>query len=1429
MFEKIIAFSVKNKLFVLLFVALLVGTGIYSIKEIPLDAVPDITNNQVQVVTVSPSSAPQEVEKFITYPLELALANLPDVEEIRSISRFGLSVITVVFAENTPILNARQLVSEQIGIAGGEIPEGLGTPELMPITTGLGEIYQYTLQVENGYEDQYTSMDLRTIQDWIVKRRLSGIPGIIEVSSFGGYLKQYEVAVDPYILHSFKLSIVDVFNALHTNNQNSGGSYIEKDGTAYYIRTEGLANSIADIENIKVSNTANAPVFIKDVAKVGFGSAKRFGAMTKDGKGETVGGITLMYKGANSYEAIQNVKTRIDEIQKILPEGIHIEPYLDRSSLIDKAINTVSKNLIEGGLIVVFVLVLLLGNLRAGLIVASVIPLSMLFALSCMNFFGVSANLMSLGAIDFGIVVDGAVIITEGVLHVLFANYIGKTLSKEDFDDVIVKSSSVIYKSAAFGVLIILVVFIPILTLSGVEGKMFRPMAQTVSFAILGAFILSATYVPVVSSMFLKRKIEHKETIADKIMNWVKWLYKPTLQFALQKPLLIIGATVMALILSIFTFGNMGAEFTPTLEEGDLAMQMALPPGSSLKQSVAKSTEAEQILKSNFPEVLHVVSKIGTAEVPTDPMAIEDADVMIILDEKENWVSAENRFELIAKMEEKLADVEGASFEFTQPIQLRFNELMTGAKSDVAIKIFGEDLNVLANLAQEVAKIVEPINGAADVKVEKTEGLPQLMVRYDRKQMGYYGVDVDDLNTIIRSAFAGEVSGFVFEGERKFDLVVRLQKPEAENPDISKLFIQGRNGLMVPISELATMIKSYGPMQITRENTKRRINIGVNVRERDIASLVDEIKSTLSAQMNLPAGYYFEFGGEFEKLENASARLKVVVPIALFLIFILLFFTFKSTKYALLIFSAVPLSAIGGVFALFARNMPFSISAGVGFIALFGVAVLNGIVLISHYNELKKQGELEIKDLVIQGGLTRLRPVLMTALVASLGFLPMALSQSAGAEVQKPLATVVIGGLISATLLTLVLLPVLYHLLEKRTKSTSKPMNKVVVSIVALLVAVSANAQDTWNLQKIESHIAQEHPLLKNAQLNIEQTKKEKQNVWALSPIDASLQYGMINYGQNDHFLQVNQEIGNVFKRISEAKKLNQSILLTNAEMTLVKNGLLLQVEQAFNDWYFTNKSLSVLSEFVTQLNELLRIATLQSEMGEISELDKGLIQLQATRISVLISQNKIQLEQKAGTVRQLAYLPANAKLDSAAFQIESHKNADTVGQSFLTQAEALVNEAELVLNTQKANYAPQLSLGYFNQSLEKQNGFYGYQIGIKAPIWWWGNQNQIQQAKLELEKTQNLTNYQLNEKQQQLNALNASYLQTQAQIQALKNQISATSKISALSQKSLEKGEVTYLQYFQQQQILLDAQLSYLELKKQQSNTLFQINYLSI
>jgi cobalt-zinc-cadmium resistance protein CzcA len=1057
MFEKIILFSVHNKFIVAIFTCALIAGGFFALSNLSIDAVPDITNNQVQVVTTSPSLSAEEVERFITYPIEISMANLPGVVELRSISRYGLSVVTVVFEDDVETTDSRQFVSEQINLAAEDIPEGLGKPELMPITTGLGEIYQYTLEVEKGYEHQYDAMALRTIQDWIVKRQLSGIKGVVEVSSFGGYLKQYQVSVDPGRLRSFGLTMQDVLNALKTNNENTGGSYLERGANAYYIRAEGLVKSHEDIGNLVVQQKVT-PVLLRHVAEVGDGYPPRYGAMTKNGLGEAVGGITLMLKDANSSQTLDNIHQRVAETQSSLPPGIRIVPYLDRSELVGRTTGTIKKNLIEGGIIVIFVLVLLLGNLRAGFIVASVIPLSLLFAFILMNVFGVSANLMSLGALDFGIVVDGAVIIVEGILHALVASHVGVKLNQRQMDEVVVSSASSIYKSAAFGVLIIIVVFIPIMTLTGIEGKMFRPMAQTVSFAVFGALVLSLTYVPMLSALLLKKNIVLKKNISDKIMEGLRRVYQPSLRKALRNPKAILFSTLILLGISAFIFGRLGGVFIPQLEEGDIAMQMTLPTGSSLNESIRTATQTERLLLENFPEVKQVVSKIGTAEVPTDPMSVELADIMIVLKDKDEWTSAKSRDELVRRMEEKLTAIIGASFDFTQPIQLRFNELMTGAKTDVAIKIYGEDMTILHQKATEAALIAASIQGAADVQIEQTEGLPQLLVQYNRKRIAQHGITIEELNTTIRTAFAGEQAGVVFEGERKFDLVVRLNETNRSEFDLSQLFIKNTHGNLVPVSELANVKEVVGPAQISRDDTRRRITLGINVRERDIESLVEEIQSKLHAKLRLLPGYYITYGGDFQNLQQAKHRLQIAVPVALVLILVLLYFSFNSFTYAFLIFLAVPLSAIGGVFGLWIRDLPFSISAGVGFIALFGVAVLNGIVLISYVNDIKKEGKLSLEDVVIKGGLVRLRPVIMTASVAALGFLPMALSDTAGAEVQRPLATVVIGGLFSATLLTLFVLPILYMRIEtyvaKKVKSPTSP-----ASIIILLAVVSFAGQ----------------------------------------------------------------------------------------------------------------------------------------------------------------------------------------------------------------------------------------------------------------------------------------------------------------------------------------------------------------------------------
>lgn len=1406
----------------------LIAVGVWSLQRIPIDAVPDITNNQVQVVTTSPTLAPQEVEQLITYPIEVSMANIPSVTEIRSISRFGLSVVTIVFAENVPILDARQYVKEQISLAINDIPPHLGTPELMPITTGLGEIYQYVLQVEEGYEDQYTAMDLRTIQDWIVKRQLNGVTGIVEVSSFGGFLKQYEVAVDPALLKALGISLVDVHQALAANNENAGGSYIEQQTNAFYIRTEGRINKLEEIGSIVINNRHGTPILIRDVATVKFGHAVRFGAMTMDGKGEAVGGITLMLKGANSSEAIQNVHERIQQVGASLPEGITIYPYLDRSDLVGRTISTASKNLIEGGLIVIFVLVLLLGNWRAGLIVASVIPLSMLFALILMNLFGVSANLMSLGAIDFGIVVDGAVIIVEGVLHFIYTSQIGRKLKQREMDDIIISSSSAIYRSAAFGVLIILVVFIPIITLTGIEGKMFRPMAMTVSFAILGALLLSLTYVPMVSALVLQKKIKAQHTFADRIVNGMRSAYRPTIEKALQIPWLVITAALSLLVATIFAFSTMGAEFIPTLEEGDLAMQMTIQPGSTLSESIATTTKAEQILLTHFPEINHVVSKIGTAEVPTDPMAVEDADIMIVMKPKSDWTSADNREELVQLMKKQLTVIAGASFEFTQPIQLRFNELMTGAKADVAIKIYGEDLSKLAQLGDAAAGIISGVEGAGDVKVEQTEGFPQLKIDFLRDKIAQYGLNIQTLNTLVRAAYAGEVAGVVFEGERKFDLVVRFAPQARKTVNLDNLYAPLPNGGHIPLSEVATLTYDEGPMQISREDTKRRITIGVNVRNRDVASLVEDIETQLSAQLALPPGYYIQYGGQFENLKAARNRLAIAVPAALAMILILLYFAFSSFKYALLIFSAVPLSAIGGVAALLLRGMPFSISAGVGFIALFGVAVLNGIVLISYFNQLIEEGKLSLQEVVIQGGLVRLRPVVMTAAVASLGFLPMALSSSAGAEVQKPLATVVIGGLLTATLLTLVVLPVLYYLINRR--SLAKGTTLLLFALLMAGTHQNLRAEDTTQLSLADAwaHAQANRPDLKIAALQVDEAATLKKQAIQVNPAQASLSYGQIDGPDVDWQWSINQNFGNILahnRRQQLAKGyVEQAEALAAVTLRQAKRA----VEAAWYTWQYHWTRWQTYNAQQLRYADFADKAQLQLKTGAISQLQAALARTQMIQV------------QQAARQAQLAYLKATMDLQQTLFMRQPIKpsvdtlplhgtivgNIDIDIGPLLAPFNAATQVAAKQVALAKSQYFPQLSAGYFRQQLGGIAGFQGVSAGIAIPLWWPAQSGQVEQAKLQqaqqaLQAEQAALTLE-QEAQQWIQQYN--WLMDQVQSARLFKQ-QAEQLING-AQLAWSTGEIDYFRLMQLMDQALDLQIQQLDLMQQYNQSAIQFSY---
>ena len=1038
MIDRIIKFSVKNKLIVGFFVLVLICWGSYSLIHLPIDALPDITNNQVQVITVAQTLAAQEVEQYVTAPIEAACASLPDMIEIRSISRLGLSVITIVFKDNVDIYRARQMINERLKEAEEHIPKGAGSPDLAPPSTGLSDIYQYVLHTKPGYESAYSDTDLREIQDWIVKRQLERVPGVAEINTLGGHLKQYEIAVNSEKLKAMNITIPEIFEALEKNNENTGGSYIEKGDNSYFIRGMGMVTDLEDIEDIVIKKADGIPVLIRNVAKLQYGSANRYGAATRDGEGEVVVGVVMMLKGQNSAEVTERVKEKIESVKKSLPDGVVIEPFLDRSDLVSRAINTVTTNLIEGGLIVVFILVLFLGNIRAGLIVASVIPLSMLFAIGMMKVFGVSGNLMSLGAIDFGLIVDGAVIIVESIVHRIstYSRSADRMLTQPEMDEEVYQASSRIRTAASFGEIIILIVYLPILTLTGIEGKMFTPMAQTVSFAILGAFILSLTYVPMASSLFLSKKTEHRRNISDKLMDIFQKLYYPVIRFALNRKTTVVIISILLFTVSLFLFFRIGGEFIPTLEEGDLAINTRIMAGSSLSKNIEILTRLEIMLKKQFPEVKQVVSRIGSAEIPTDPMSVEVADIIVVLKDKSEWTTASSRDELADKIKKELSNLPGVSMEISQPVQLRFNELMTGVRSDVAVKIFGDDLDILAKKGSEAIRLIENIEGIADLKAEEVVGLPQISVKYDRQKISQYGLSVYEINRVLRTAFAGEAAGVIFEGERRFDLVVRLEKELRTGiEDIENLYIPLPDGGQVPLQQLADIEFNAGPMQISHDDGKRRITLGLNVRNRDVQSVVEEIKEKLNNELELPVGYYLTYGGQFENLTEANKRLAIAVPIALLLIIVLLYFTFHSIQQTLLIFTAIPLSAIGGVFALWLLNMPFSISAGVGFIALFGVAVLNGIVLIASFNQLKNDGMKNIHERVLTGTRIRLRPVLMTAAVASLGFLPMALSTSAGAEVQKPLATVVIGGLISATALTLIVLPVIYVLVTEYKKT----------------------------------------------------------------------------------------------------------------------------------------------------------------------------------------------------------------------------------------------------------------------------------------------------------------------------------------------------------------------------------------------------------
>ena len=1432
MINQLIAFSVKNKLLVSIHVVALILFGLYAMLNMNVDAVPDITNNQVQVVTVSPSLAPQEVEQFVTYPIEVAMANVQGVEEIRSISRYGLSVVTIVFDDNIPILDARQLVSEMLGSASSEIPEEYGTPELMPITTGLGEIYQYTLEVDSAYRNKYTLMDLRTIHDWIVKRQLSGTKGIVEVSSFGGYVKQYEVAVNPVTLREYDISIAQILAALRKNNQNTGGSYIQNGPYAQYIRAEGILVSKEDIENIVVTVRNGVPVLIKDIATVKFGHSQRYGAMTKDGRGEAVGGITLMIKGGNANKTIKHIKSKIAQIQKSLPPGVHLVPYQDRSNLVDRVIKTITTNLSEAALIVLFVLLLFLGDIRTSIIVTSVIPLSLFFAFILMYYFGVSASVMSLGAIDFGLIVDGSIIMAEGVLFFLHSKYAGQRLTQQQLDEIVIKASHKVAKSAVFGVIIILIVYLPILSLQGIEGKMFKPMALTITFALIGSLLLSLTYIPMILSLVTKKRITTKKSIADKIAEKVSNVVMALLSYSLNhwKPILLgLSAFFLA---SLFLFTRLGAVFLPTLEEGDLAMQMTLPAGSSLNESIKLSTKAEQILLKNFPEVKHVVSKIGTSEVPTDPMAIEDADIMIIMKDKSQWTTAHTREEMVEKMKKKLSVITGASFDFTQPIQLRFNELLTGAKSDVVIKIYGEDLSVLYRKAEEVADKIKGIRGAADIKVEQIEGLPQVIFKYKRDKIAEYGLNIEELNDVINTALAGKTAGVIFEGEKRFDMVVRLSEScRSDINSIKKLFVKTPSGNTVYLDDLVEVEYKDGPMQIARDNTHRRITIGINVRNRDVKSLIAEIKSKIEKEVSLPPGYYYTYGGQFKNLEDATNRLMIVVPIALGLILLLLFLSFGSMKEALIIYGTIPLSIIGGVFSLWIRELPFSISAGVGFIALFGVAVLNGIVLISAFNRLRSEGITEMEILLKTGVKEMVRPVTLTTLVAALGFIPMAVSQQAGAEVQRPLATVVIGGILVAAVLTLIVIPIFYKLMySKQTNNLKKAL-----FLLILPFGFSSLPSDTVpiTLEKAFEIAMVSNIDVANARYDLTIAEKRVKAINLLGETEFSYDRGQLNSELTDYSFSVMQHIGNPFHALADRKLKKKEQGVNKSKMRLVEAQVKYQITNFFNDYYYQKALLKLYHYMATLLKKAVEIANVRYANGDVSEMEKNYIQERYNIIEWKLADMQLELERTVVKLNRLL------NTDSILVPVAKDKFMLSVTNPLLDSMQ-LLQTSRIAYESAKSEYykqsvvlqkrqlLPEISAGYFNQQIDNVQGFQGWSMSIALPIWFLPKKQEIEIAKLEYRKSLDNKDFQVKSLYMELKNAYNQYKTIKTRLEYFeKNSLENAQKIILQSTQMYQSGEIEYLDMIQHLNNALSIRENYLDILHQYNQTVNLINYM--
>ncbi len=1444
MINYIINFSIKNKAVVGLFTIALIIGGFYAMNKVPVDALPDITNNQVLVITTASNLGTEDIEQFVTYQVELAVSNLPDVTEIRSVSRFGLSVVTIVFKESAGTYLPRQLVNEALAEAKEKIPEGFGEPFMAPVSTGLGEIYQYTLEVAPGYEDKYDDMALRTIQDWIIKRQMTMLPGVVEVNSFGGRGKQYEVAVNPDKLKSMGLTINDVYKSLKDNNQNVGGAYIEKNYQANFIRGEGLMRSLDDIKNTLVKNNDGQPIFIRDVAKVQYGNFLRYGAFTKNGKGEAVGGIVMMLKGENSNEVINNVKKRMAQIQKSLPEGVTIKPFLDRSKLIKSTTTTVAENLLLGTIIVILVLVVFLGNIRGGLIVASVIPLALLFAFIMMKVYGVWANLMSMGALDFGILVDGAVIIVEAMIFYLYTHkYIGQKLTAGERDEIAFKSASKMMNSAFFGQLIILIVFIPVLALQGVEGKMFIPMAMTFGFAVTGVMLLSLTYVPMMAALLLQPPKTDKKSWGERVIEKFENLYLPVLDRALRHKKAVLVSVLMLLLSVGYLFTQMGAEFIPKLDEGDFAFQEFYKPGTALSEVTENTTKIEKAVLEHFPdEVESIQSRIGVADIPMDPMPMDIADVFVILKPKEQWKKAKTKQELMKKVETVIKDFPGVNFEITQPIEMRFNELLTGVREDIAIKIYGDDLKVLSDKAQEIAGLVSGIEGVGGIKAEATRGLPQITVRYNRLKLGQYNLKIKDLNKIIATAFSGGIAGKIYEGERMFDLVVRLDKAHRRSiEDLQNLYIDLPNGQQIPLKTVAQISYQPGPMQIGRENTNRRTYVGINVDGRDVKTLVYDIQKLLDEKLELPAGYYIRYGGAFENLQRATQRLSIVVPLALALIFILVFFAVKSFKQTLMIYLAVPFAAVGGILALYFRDMPFSISAGVGFIVLFGVAVLNGLVLISSFNELKQQGKEKIDELIKQGAVRRLRPIFLTASTDILGFLPMAVSASAGAEVQRPLATVVIGGMITSTLLTLIVLPVLYKLVEKvfsgRKKSGfAKPVAGIFILFFVLMSGkIKAQQPVVLDYQKTIDMAIENYPAIKAMQLKIKQQKALKNTIFDIGETEVFT--GQEEVGAQSIGVQNTIGItqsGVALLQTGAKKTLWQAGMdKVKIEAELTKATLKKDVGLAWHRTYFAQQKRDLYREMDTLYQNFVKTAKLKFETGETSKV---------AYLSALSNYRNYTIDKQQAEsefLENLHYLNQfldlknidNVRLKAPENQPESDNIvAKDIKTGLLLKTYKTDTElAKARWQMTKKECLPKFNFGYKQQRIDGVSGFSAWEAGISLPLNIFSVNAKIKSAKMAYQTAQ----AEMAQKTAYTEALYRQMLVKKATMKRIltyyeNEALPLADEQIKMVYTAYKLGDIDYMQFIQNIQSALKIKIDYLHKAVDYQQIIINLNYLT-